>query len=1258
MDTKLRLVLSTTILFFSFYGVAQNTYWKRDVKAGAPATGIQRRMDIHKADLYSLSPEFFEKTGSSSSLKGGASIILYFPVSGGKMQAFRIWETPVFSADLSARYPNIHSYSGRGVEDPKERIRFSVSQKGMEGMLVHAGKKGNTFLQKVPGTKNQYMLYGRDAVSPEVSDFICYTGSVLEKGTSGSTYKLVDDKLLRKYRIAVSATGEYTQYHGGTVVDALAAINATLTRVNEVFETDLGITLELVANTDQVIFTDPASDPYGTNLNTEVQNTLTSTLGEASYDVGHLFQRGTDAGNAGFIGSVCQDNEKGSGYSSAQMPEGDVFDLDFVAHELGHQFGANHTWSFESEGTGVQAEPASGTTIMGYAGIVDGNNVQPNGDDYFHYYSILQISDYVATLSCGEAMAITDNPPVVAPTGDFVIPKGTAFVLTGNAVDPDSTDVLTYAWEQIDDGVVTTSTFGPANANGANFRSRKPDTLPSRYFPRLEEVIQGNLTQTNPQINSAWETVSEIERELNFALTVRDNASGGGQVASDLVNVRVLNNAGPFQVSSQSLSESYAAGTIQAVTWEVAGTNQGQVNAQKVDIFLSLDGGLTFPIQLADGTPNDGSQEVLLPGVATNTARIMVKAHDNIFFALNTADFSITESQVVLQFPTLEYSICQPDTLQIPFSYETFGGFNEEVTFSATGAPGALGLAFTPATATDPTSPVILSVSNTDLIPAATYALTITATSTSLSRQVQLQLQVLDSIFSPPLLSSPADGAINISKNIQLEWEGNPGNSSYDVEIATDSLFTNIVEASNVIFTSYKPSSLEQAMTYYWRVKPASLCGEGTFTAPFSFTTIPINCQGRDADGLPLSISSVGTPEIESTIDFLDDLPVADVNVRIALDHTFIGDLVISLISPSGTEVVLISNSCGELSNVDAVFDDDAMPFVCDGSPAISGIVKPLGSLASFVGESAFGQWTLKVSDTAPADGGALKSFGLDICVEGSFRPDADGDGVFDDGDDLCLGTPAGTEVDPNGCPVYRFDPENFLVALDSESCIPSNNGAIEITASAILNYDITVTGSGVDEQDSFTSLYVLGNLAAGSYHICITGTEGTKIYEPYCFDAIIQEPQPLEVATTLIADGQKAKLELNGADLYLIELNGVQQQVSTSEITLDLKEGTNSLKVYTALPCQGTYKEAIYISSRPVLYPNPVEDALSIQIGGGVTNLDVSVFDQQGRLLEQGQYDVINGEIQLDFTGRSRGVYFVRLDGMEAKGIYKVIKR
>ncbi|MEX0291070.1 MAG: reprolysin-like metallopeptidase [Flavobacteriaceae bacterium] len=1258
MNPKLRLVLAITIGFLSFYGSAQTGYWQKEGTISSTVKPTMERLNVKHAQVFKLTPGIIQNKLAEASGQKGTEKIIQFPNEQGTLVSYKVVEKAVFAPELSAKYPGIKSYSGYSLENPQDKIRFSLSHKGIEAMIVHADKKRTSFLQKGAKDDKTYILYNRDGELNVDSNFICSTKAEIESSKMASTAKLADDQLLRTYRIAVSATGEYTQFHGGTVPDALAAINATLTRVNMVFETDLAVRLELIANNDEVIFTDPATDPYNGNLNTQVQNTLTSTIGVLNYDVGHLFHEDNDNGNAGFIGSVCKANQKGSAFSSALNPQGDQFDLDFVAHELGHQFGANHTWSFESEGTLVQAEPASGTTIMGYAGIVPGNNVAPNGDDYFHYYSILQIAQYLETTSCAVTTALTNTPPVITSTGNFVIPKSTAFVLSGNATDADVGDVLTYNWEQVDDGIVTTQTFGPDRPSGANFRSLKPTVSPERYFPKLSEVVQGNLTQTNPATNSAWETVSNVERDLNFALTVRDNASGGGQVSSDLIRVSVVNAAGPFSVSSQATSTTYLAGSIQTVNWDIAGTNSSPVNAQLVDIFLSTDGGATFPITLAENVANDGEQEVGIPGIATTEARIMVKASNNIFFAVNAADLTIQESPMVLNFSGLDYEVCQPNNLVIPFTYETYSGFAEEVTFSATGAPGGLGIAFSPATATANNTPVDITISNTASVASGSYPITITATSATETKSMPINVNIYDATFSDVVLSVPANGATEVSLGQELEWLPDISYSSYDIEIATDAAFNTVIESATVVDNSYLAANLMDETTYFWRVKPKNVCGEATFGAPFSFTTIEQNCKSIAASGLPNTISSTGTPTVTSTVSFINDLPVADVNVSVDITHSFLADLVISLTSPAGTKVILTANSCGDLTDINAVFDDEGSNFACGGSPGLNGTLQPLGSLASFKGESTLGQWTLEVNDTAPADGGILNAFSLEICVEGEFRPDDDGDGVFDDGDDLCLNTPPGTEVDTDGCPVFRFPPDNFTVAITSESCRGSNDGNINITAAQTMDYSITIDGNGLMLNEDFTDTYLADNLSAGTYTICITGTDGTNDFEPFCFEAVVTEPDQLGVSSIVNQSGLQAVLTLSGSNSYNIELNGIISTVALSEITLDLKDGLNTLKVSTDLPCQGSYEEEIFVSSEPIVYPNPFSEGPTIFLGREEQSVEINVYALNGRLVERKNYNPNGMQVELNLNELPSGVYIMNVKGSRVKSSHKIIKR
>lgn len=1256
MTTKLRLVFTITIAFLSFYGSAQSNYWQQKSSKKELSRDFSTRFDIKKGKLFSFDAALFKNKLKGASHANKHSEIVHFPNEKGEMIPFQVIESPVLSPELSIKYPQIKSYKGQSINGSNDKIRFSVSHNGIQSMIVHTNGSGTTFMQK--HSRNTYVVYSRDSNATIETTFVCTTKSAVEKKLKASALKPVDGQVLRKFRLAVSASGEYTEYHGGTVADALAAINATVTRINEVFETDLGVTLELVDNTDAVIFTDAGTDPYSGSLSSKVQNTLTSTIGEENYDIGILFNKAdTGDGNAGTIGSVCIDNRKGSAYASGPNPEGDLYDIDFVSHEMGHQLGANHTWSYESEGTQVQAEPGSGTTIMGYAGITGIHNVALNGDDYFHYFSIEQITDLLATVGCAEIINLTNAPPVITPTGNFIIPKSTAFVLTGNASDTDVDDVLTYAWEQIDNGVVPQSTFGPNNPSGSNFRSQKPSIDPQRYFPKLTSVLAGNLTQTAPTINSAWETVSNVEREMNFALTVRDNATGGGQVVSDLVNIFVVNSAGPFVVTSQTTNAVSSAGSLEEITWDVANTNIAPINAQTVDILLSIDGGLTFPITLASNTTNDGNHEVVLPGNPTTEARIMIRASNTIFFAINSSNFTIDASEIVLNFTDLEFEVCQSDILVVPFTYETFLGFNEEATFSVVTPPVGLAIEFSPETATADNTPVTITFTNTGNLAVGSYPIRVLATTANTTKEITINLNIYNVDFTDLVLVAPADGLPDTSTNMLLEWNANTLATSYDIEIATDLGFATIIETATSISNSYTPTNLTHETTYFWRVKPENNCGEGSFSTPFSFTTVQFDCTNKIGAGLPLTISTTGTPTVTSKIKFFEDLQVADINVNLEIDHSFLSDLVVSLTSPSGTTVVLISNSCGDLINLNATFDDNAASFTCGGNPAIDGTVKPLGSLNSFNGESLQGEWILTVKDNAPSDGGSLKAFSLDVCAEGKFMPDEDNDGVFDDADQ-CVDTPPGTMVDTTGCPIYFFPNDNFTVEVNSESCRNNNDGSIKIGIKLPLNYTITVSGNSTDLTDSFTEPYTMTNLTAGTYTLCIVGTDGTLDYEEQCFEVVITEPEELAVASKTSLDGKVVELELQGSELYYIELNGELIQTEASQFTLNLKVGSNSLKIYTNIPCQGTYEEQFFYSEEPVAYPNPFTDFVKINFGTTVEEITISIFSSHGQLIRNEKHQVNGVELELDLSTLPTGSYFIKFEGSTISGTANIVKR
>jgi len=669
MKTKLHYVFSITLFFMAFSMFSQGTYWKQSDKT--TQSEFLRHLDDENYTIFDLDMEEFKQeligTPLRGQFSGRSNTILEFPNDKGSLEKFRIIEVPTLSHELSLQFPELKTYLGFGIDSPGARVRFSVTPRGLKTMTTYVDRPMIFSQPLIPDEISRNIVYNRNADTSREKSFNCLTDDVPNIITGRTTSRDANDQMLRTYRMAISTTGEYTNSveGGGSQASALSAVVATLNRTNEVFEVDMAITFNLISGTE-IIYDDAGTDPYiGGSLNSELQTTLTAEIGEANYDIGHLFAFSSTIpgnGNAGCIGCVCQDGSKGSGFSSHPFLDNDggpymsdFFDIDYVPHEIGHQMGANHTWSFGSEGTGVNYEPASGTTIMGYAGITGPDDVQDHSDPYFHYASIDQILTNVASApnDCATLTAITNNPPVADAGADYSIPQGTAFKLTGAATDPDVTDELTYTWEQIDDGVTTSTNFGPTKATGALWRSRPPSTNPERYMPIFSRVLAGQLTETNPVEtvdNSSWETVSTVARDLNFALTVRDRSEADGigqspQSDFDDMTVSVIGTPTPFSVTYPlGNGVGWLDGTQETITWDVAGTTTGDgngIDTDLVNIWLSTDGGMTFPTALAMNTANDGSHLITVPNVVSTTCRIMIEAVGNIFYTINTSEFAI-----------------------------------------------------------------------------------------------------------------------------------------------------------------------------------------------------------------------------------------------------------------------------------------------------------------------------------------------------------------------------------------------------------------------------------------------------------------------------------------------------------------------------------------------------------------------------------------------------------------------------------------
>jgi chitodextrinase len=640
----------------------------KEIKANKRAISTPTLFDLDVDKLKQIVSESPRKTTKLSK----SAVIVSFPISESEFQNFSIYKTSNFSPELEAAHPEIATYYGESIDGKSAKIYFSLSPLGLSSMQLRLGKEA-VFVEPYDNNNSTYVVYKKSDKGSSKNKFECATSA--KSSTDGLKMGKIlsaDDGLLRTYRLALSCTGEYTQYFGGTKALALAAMNNTMTRVNGVFENDFAIRLVLIPEQENIIFTSASTDPYSNATagadgawNTELMNVLHGTtygIGDSKFDIGHLFGASGGGGSAGCIGCVCNNSTtydateqwywyKGQGYTSPadNVPSGDSFDIDYVAHEIGHQFGGNHTFTDSEEYTIAQVEPGSGSTIMGYAGITT-EDVQAHSDPYFHAVSIQQITEYVKSTSgsCSVNTPTGNNAPTANAGADFTIPKSTPFVLTGSASDSNG-DALTYTWEQMDVQNSTTSNPSATKTTGPAFRSYSPTTSPVRYFPKMNSVLNGATTTAGLELNV--EVLPSVSRTLNFRFTARDNKANGAGNAYDDMIVTVNSSYGPLTVTSQNATGvSYPQGSSQNVTWNVANTN---TLAPNVDILLSTDGGNTWST-LITGTPNDGTQSVTIPSVTSNTCRFMVKASGNIFFNVNTANFSITAPDIeVPTAPTL-----------------------------------------------------------------------------------------------------------------------------------------------------------------------------------------------------------------------------------------------------------------------------------------------------------------------------------------------------------------------------------------------------------------------------------------------------------------------------------------------------------------------------------------------------------------------------------------------------------------------------
>ncbi len=634
------------LFFFPTVIFAQN-FWHDVAEGSIPLVGerriVPRLFRTVQFDLNVLQPLLAAAPLRFSPAAAGNTLTLELPTPDGHTSRFLLTESPTMMPDLQAKHPDIRCYTGKGIDEPGALLKCDLTPHGFHAQVLR-GEGGDWFIDPFSfGDRAHYTVYfKKDYPRPAGKTWNCQVDDSNRPKDHDQAIAEQGDCKLREYALALACTGEYAVYHGGTTAAAEAAMNTSLNRVNGVFEIDMAITMILVNNNDTLIFLDGSTDPYSNNnggaMLGQNQTTCNNRIGNTNYDIGHVFSTG--GGGVANLACVCVNNSKAKGVTGSSAPEGDAFDIDYVAHEMGHQYACDHTFNGthgSCNGNRVLAsayEVGSGTTIMGYAGICDDQDVQPHSDAYFHARSLQQAGSFVTGggHSCDNEVVTGNHAPTTNAGADYTIPKSTPFVLTATGSDSDG-DPITFCWEQYNNGDSTQPPDG-TDTDGPNFRSLNPTTALVRYFPPLGDVINNN--------SPTWEVLSSVGRTMNYRVTVRDNYGGAGCTSEDNMVLTVSGAAGPFEVTQPNAPLHWTGNTTQTVTWNVAGSAGAPVNCANVKISLSIDGGWTYPTVILASTGNDGTQDITVPNTPSNTCRIKIEGVGNVFYDISNQDFFIT----------------------------------------------------------------------------------------------------------------------------------------------------------------------------------------------------------------------------------------------------------------------------------------------------------------------------------------------------------------------------------------------------------------------------------------------------------------------------------------------------------------------------------------------------------------------------------------------------------------------------------------
>jgi hypothetical protein len=1213
---------------------------------------------------------------------------LTLPYPDGSNHSFTIKRNQTLHPDLNVKFPETITLDGYALDGSGAFAKWDITPQGFHAMIMIPGKSTVFIDPYLKGNTEYYIVYEKDAfITDKQKDCGVVSAS---KGQPGPTVKLAFGTCeLRTYRLALSATGEYTAFHGGTVALAQAAQATSMNRVNGVYEKDIAITMVIVPNNNLIVYTSTTADPFangtpGTMIN-QNQTTCDGQIGSANYDIGHVF--GTNSGGLAGLGVVCTGGQKARGVTGSSAPIGDPFDIDYVAHEMGHQFGGNHTQNNNCNSVGAaRREPGSASTIMGYAGIC-APNVQNNSDDYFHGYNLGEISAEILSggHTCEVITALNNSAPTITSAGgNITVPINTPFVLTGVATDANG-DVLTYLWEQMDNEASTQPPVATATG-GPNFRSFDPSTNPSRYFPNL-----ASLAANGPY---TWEVLPSVSRVMDFRLTVKDNHAVGACNAYADVTVTTVAAAGPFVVTyPTNTGITWGSGSTQTVTWNVANTTAAPISCANVKILLSLDGGVTYPIVLSASTPNDGSQAITVPNASTTTARVMVMSIAGTFFDISNNNFAITCLTPATPAFTAVSALCQNSTAPILSTTSNNGITGSWSAPISTSTAGTSTYTFTPTTG--------LCASN------ATMTITVNSSTTPTFTQISPLCQNT----MAPTLSTTSNNGITGTWSSPINT-GTAGTSTYtftpSAGTCASTATMTITVNNSVIPTFTQVSALCQNTTAPTLSTTSNNGITGTWSAPIStsaagtstYTFTPSAGSCASTTTMTITVNSSSTPT------FTQISPLCQNTTAPTLSTTSNNGITGSWSAPISTSAPGTSNytftpsagSCASNATMTITVNSSATPTFTQISPLCQNTSAPTLSTTSTNGIT--GTWSSPINTSTagtstytftPSAGTCASTATMTITVNNSVTP------TFTQVSPLCQNTAAptlsttsnngitGTWSSPIststlGTTTYTFTPTSGQCATNATMSVSVTNPDVPVLSAIQPNcYGdeaiLTIASgnlNGAQQWEWFsgscngpsigvgTSITV--NTLTNASYFAIANGNGCTSANCAQIDVFV----PGVINTNVNQNGATLTAAATGVTYQWIDCGNGNSAISgaTSQTyTPTLLTGSYAV-VVTNGACSDT-SICVLVDQNGIddligivfdVIPNPVDDQMTL-LWSTSDMQDMELLDAAGRLVFTKNITGKN-ELNVNMEALRSGVYFVRMIGQSGTAVRQIVKQ